>query len=98
MTDVFMQGGDAVQELVRRGRATNRHRDVTDRNAGMAAPGDCGHCGLLRTAITAICTGLEILHEDGERAPSEAAVDCIAESVGMIQDVERSLRMEIPSA
>lgn len=74
-------------ELVGRARRVNEERDVMDRNAGMAAPGDCPVSAQLRTAIQAIVSGIET-----SGVPRELAWDCIAEGLVILQDAELRVR------
>ncbi len=75
-------------ELMNRAHKTNAERSAEEsKTAGVAALEDTPIDERVRTAMTAIVAGLNTLEID-----KEAALDCIAEGLAMIEDVELKLR------
>lgn len=74
-------------KLIAEARERNAERDGFDRSTGFAAPPDCGIDGLLRTAVSAICSGIATR----KRTP-ESSWECVAEGLAMLQDAELLLR------
>ncbi len=77
----------SLSRLVDDARRRNVTRDLQDNSTGAAAPGDCGIAGHLRTAISAITSGLSTCEEIDHDSAC-----CIAEGIAMIQEVELELR------
>lgn len=77
----------SLTRLVDDARRRNVTRDFQDNSVGHAAPGDSGIPGHLRTAISAIVSGLSTC-----RGIDQDSANCIAEGIVMIQEVELELR------
>ena len=77
----------SLSRLVDDARRRNVKRDLRDHSEGFAAPGDGGMSDHLRTAISAIVSGLETCDDI-----DQDSAKCIAEGIAMIQDVELELR------
>ena len=93
MRDLYLSTKNpAVVQLVEQARKTNASRDKTERKAGFATPASAGMPELLRTAITAIGSGLEQLNKTASAWEDQQALDCIAEGLCMVQDAELKLR------
>lgn len=73
------------ERLMQDARNTNHNRDLVDRKNGFAAPGDTTIDLHLRTAISAISTGVNMRDWT-----------CVAEGLAMLQDAEVRARTTPP--
>ena len=78
-----------VAELLAKARKTNKKGDASDHKRGLASP-DISVSVHLRTAICAIGSGLSTINGD------KNSVDCIAEGLAMLEDIELLLRKMQP--
>lgn len=77
----------ALIRLVDDARRRNVTRDIEDNASGYASPSDLDPAEHLRTAISAIVSGMSTC-----RGIDQGSADCIAEGIAMIQEVELQLR------
>jgi len=80
--NIFDPGNDPkYKEMMRIARKVNAQRDQVDRMKGVVAPPDEADAAFLRTAISAIVSGIETTHWG-----------CVCEGLDMLQQAELRIR------
>lgn len=94
-TDIFSSGSnDLTKKLLEKARKHNDNFDAIDREHDYPTPSECEFDSFLRTAISAICAGLDLLAAND----LDGGKDCIAEGLCMVQDAELMARKRIRGA
>lgn len=94
--------GNNVHRWLLSAYKTNYNRDAGERKIGWAAPEDGGHSMHLRTAISAIASGLSTMQIGEPPNDTEAScggglagsLSCIAEGLAMVIKCEARIRAE----
>lgn len=76
MSTKYESAEEAARELLENAERTNKERDQIERDAGLAALSDCPPDMVTRTAITALCAGIQMRDWD-----------CVAEATCMLADI-----------
>lgn len=80
-------GNKRIEELMARARATNMRRHVADKKSGATPLGETPLDCYIRTAMTAISSGMATI-----QGADEGSLDCIAEGLAMLQEIEVMVR------